>query len=133
MRVLAVAFLLLLCSAACEARPSITGIYGDLYYNDEGGDLLGTEIKITRMAGHYEADVQLAEGEAGPIRRVAVTVSGDHVHFVVPEEDGSRLEYDGRITAARFDGTQTFVSPSQRVPHPLHLPRLEKSYWQRAH
>ena len=132
MRAIAAAFLFLTCSTACEAQPRVTGIFGDLTYNTEGGDLLGTEIHIAKTAGHYEADVQLAEGGPGPIQRVAVTVRGDHVHFVVPEEDGSRDEYDGRVTAAGFDGTQTFVSPSQRVTHPLHLPRLKKSYWQRA-
>ena len=133
MRQLAFVLLLIASPAAADAKPPISGLYGDLTYNDEGGDLLGTEIRIVKSAEHYEAYVQTAEGTPGPVRRAAVTASGNHVHFTVAEKDGSHDEYDGRITSGGFDGTRTSVSPSRMVASPLRLPRLKKSYWQRAH
>ena len=48
---------------AAEKSARITGIYSDLRYHEEAGDLLGTEIFIVYAAGGYTAFVQSAEGE----------------------------------------------------------------------
>jgi hypothetical protein len=44
---------------AAEKKIRITGIYSDPYYNQEGGDLLGTEIFLVSAQEHgYFAFVQ---------------------------------------------------------------------------
>ena len=50
---------------AAEAR-SLAGIYSNLTYNEEGGDLLGLELLLVPEGdlNHYAVAVQLAEGQS---------------------------------------------------------------------
>jgi len=114
---------------ADEKRIRLTGIYSDMYYNQEGGDLLGTEIFIVQTSTGYRAVVQTAQGEAGSPIVVPVQVDRDTVRFRVTDE-GVNDEYQGRISATGFDGTRRSRSAQAGVAaEQLHLKR-KNSYWQ---
>jgi hypothetical protein len=110
----------------------IAGIYSDLKYNDHGGDLLGTEIRITKLHGHYKAFVQEAEGEPSGVFTAPVDVVGNEISFTVYEANGERDRYVGRITAETFEGTWTVLLPTQSVRHTFRLLRRRNSYWKNS-
>ena len=73
-------------AAGAEKHIGITRIFSDMYFNQEGGDLLGTEIFIVyggRETG-YVAFVQESDGEPGPPMIVPVEANGDKASFTVP-------------------------------------------------
>lgn len=117
---------------ATDRVAPITGIFSDLYYNEEGGDLLGTEIFIV-LSGNdkYVAFFQHWEGGGDPAIVVPVTIGVDnHVSFEIPEPALGAGTYEGRITKTEFDGVGTHhLSNGQLSKHPIRLKR-KKTYWQ---
>ena len=70
---------------ASEQKVRITGIYSDLYYNREDGDLGGTELFIVGLGElGYAAFIQHWEGGTRMPVVVPVEVNGNKVTFSVP-------------------------------------------------
>jgi hypothetical protein len=65
--------------AQLPIRP--TGIFSDMRYVKEAGDVVGTEIFVTYGDGEYWAQVQHAEGEPGAPHLAKVNVQGTKVSF----------------------------------------------------
>lgn len=123
---------LLFSSAKAADQSQVTGIYSDLYYNDEGGDLLGTEIFIvvTGQGSDYAVFFQNWEGGSTFPVVVPAQVDGDKITFKVPPPSDAAGTYSGRIGKKGFDGTWKHKDDdgSYRT-EPIHLGR-KKSYWQ---
>jgi hypothetical protein len=120
-------FVLLVVSSTGSAQTlRVTGIYSNLTYNKEGGDLLGMELLIVPSVGAkpaYSAFVQIAEGGAPFTALVPVKVSGSQIEFTLPTGGA----YDG----AHFVGTLNDAGLIIRWSHGAEE-RLKrgKSYWQ---
>jgi hypothetical protein len=128
---LAVALLLSTCATAAEKDASVAGTYSNLYYNEEGGDLLGLEIIIRRQGGDYRAGVQVAEGEPLPIVTVPVRVRGRQIEFTVPKPAEAAGHYAGSITDAGLllsEGSEK-ASWIERIPRKPYLLKRKCSYW----
>jgi hypothetical protein len=110
-------------SAAVSKQPKPTGMFSDMQYNDEGGDLLGTEVFITYAHDGYFVIYQSSEGE--PITPVVVpaTISGTSITFVVPKTADPRGSFSGTIGSKELTGS---FSGSKEI---IHLKR-KASYWQ---
>jgi hypothetical protein len=110
-------------AAPASKQPKPTGIFSDMQYNDEGGDLLGTEVFITYAHDGYFVVYQSSEGE--PITPVVVpaTISGTSITFVVPKTADPRGSFSGTIGAKEMTGS---FSGSKEI---VHLKR-KASYWQ---
>lgn len=117
----------LLASADDHHESRITGIYSNLTYNEEGGDLLGKELLIVPREGDDKADytvlVQIAEGGA-PFTAIApLKVSGDRFEFTLPSDS-----YDpGAHFTGKFDRKGLVLKEGSGTVE--HLKR-GKSYWQ---
>lgn len=72
--------ILLVTSLAAPAQDQVntktTGMYSNMEFNDEGGDLLGMEVYLVSGAGEYFAVVQCAGGVPAPPVITPVQVSG---------------------------------------------------------
>ena len=110
-------------AAPASKQPKPTGMFSDMQYNDEGGDLLGTEVFITYAHDGYFVVYQSSEGE--PITPVVVpaTISGTSITFVVPKTADPRGSFSGTIGAKELTGS---FSGSKEI---VHLKR-KASYWQ---
>ena len=95
---LAVMLLSVITAPAAETVRA-TGVYSNLSYNKEGGDLLGVEILIfpSKDPTGFAGLVQLAEGGAPIAVLVPVHVSGLQVEFTIPQ--------GGTYAGLRFSGT----------------------------
>jgi len=104
----------------------ITGTYSDLYYNEEGGDLLGCEIRIVAAKDGYEGTFQMSEGGPDSLLLIKpITVEGDKIKFKIPDESLYAGEFAGNITKNKLEGILTLKSGN---PIKLNLKR-GKSYW----
>ena len=104
-------------------KVKVTGIYSDLAYNQEGGDVLGTELFIVFSRQGYYVFFQSSEGEPSVPMVVKAKVSGSNITFALPPEADPRGEFVGKITDNELVGS--FKANGQAI----HLKR-KNSYWQ---
>jgi len=116
---------------ASEQKVRITGIYSDLYYNRDDGDLGGTELFIVEVGElGYAAFIQHWEGGTTMPVVVPVEVNGNKVKFSVAAPSLGEGQYEGRITRNAFDGSWRHpLASGGFAEDPIHLKR-KKSFWQ---
>jgi len=94
-------------------KVQIAGTYTNLEYNDDGGDLLGIEVKIVPIGDRYQAAVLVSEGSPSPMVLVDVTVAAQEVRFRVPQsrrEADDSWNFRGTVTARALNGVITHAS-----------------------
>lgn len=105
----------------------VTGMYSDLHYIAEAGDILGMEVFIV-FGGEqgYFAVLQCAEGSPSKPVMVAATVRGMEVELAPHDDPDShcpKAKFNGIVTSdglrGKFEGTE----------YPGWLKR-KQSYWQ---
>jgi len=105
----------------------VTGIFSNMYYHEEGGDLLGEEIFIVYGGqGNYFASVQCAQGGVRAPIIVKVTVNNNQISFNVPDSNKHLCVpglFKGVISKKGITGE--FTGNNYKVT----LPR-GNSYWQ---
>lgn len=124
---LAIVLSLLFGSARLEAQtpPRITGTYTNMYYNQEGGDVLGYELKIVYTGAGFQGALQIAEGVPGPLMLVDIHASGAKISFSIPDGSEYGGEFNGAIEKGVLKGEFHFKSSGSDK---VELPR-RKSYW----
>lgn len=113
-------------AATLEVAPKVTGTFSSFAYNDESGDLGGTEISIVVGGDGYYAIVQCAEGSPGTPIMAKVQVQGQRVSFAVPKGTASGCPpatYSGTVSAAGLTGQFAGFGRSK-------LLQRKPSYWQ---
>ena len=115
-----------LSAAACLVHagggPRLTGVFSNLEYNEEGGDLLGWEVIIVFGGDRHYAIVQSAEGSPSRPEVVVLAVSGSKISFTL--EDGST--FSGVIGKRGIKGSfKHRLGGTEDV-----LLKRGKSYWQ---
>ncbi len=113
---------LLATSVEGARKVRLSGIFSDLRYVEEAGDLLGYEVWIVPSNEGYFAVVQIAEGYPAPPEVVLVTVKGNQLEFAL--ENG--LRFQGTIDQSGLRGT----FHSQSLGHQKVFLKRGKSYWQ---
>lgn len=101
----------------------VTGVYSNLRYNQEGGDLLGMELLVVPSEAGYKAFVQIAEGGAPYTAVVPVAMAGTQISFTLPPGGA----YGGLRFEGELKGASLVISSPAGVQETL--PR-GKSYWQ---
>ncbi len=114
-------------ATAVPPTTKVTGIYSNLHYIAEAGDVLGAEILIV-FGGEqgYFAILQCAEGSPSKPVVVAAIVHGMEVEFAPHEDPNSHCP------KAKFNGTVTSVGlrgKFEGTDYPGLLKR-KQSYWQ---
>ncbi|HEX2712950.1 MAG TPA: hypothetical protein VHM88_12190 [Candidatus Acidoferrales bacterium] len=104
----------------------ITGTYTNMYYNTQGGDVLGEELKIVlTQGGRYQGALQFAEGEPEDLMVVDIELKGDAISFSVPEVDRHAGRFGGTIDNGVIRGQFKF----KRVGIENVTLKKGKSYW----
>jgi hypothetical protein len=115
-----------------------SGLFSDMRYIKEAGDVVGTEIFITYGDGEYWAQVQRAEGEPSEPHLAKVDVQGTKLSFELAFNE-THIEYTNGIGRPKvvhynphFDGEfsrDRLVGKFNTDGRMLTLKR-GKSYWQ---
>lgn len=119
---------LFIAQTACVASSAeMAGTYSSLSYNEEGGDLLGYEVRVIPTNQGNKALVQVAEGDAGMVYLVDVAERNGEVFFDVTLASKMVGQFRGTITKAGLNGVISFPSG---VSERIQLKR-QISYWER--
>lgn len=123
----AAAILLFSSFVACAASViKLAGTYSSIVFNEEGGDVLGYEVRIAPTARGFQAVVQVAEGAPGPLHVVDVIQTKDSIKFDIPLDGEVKGTFEGRVTASGLEGIISL--PAGRVRVEL---KRTISYWER--
>lgn len=127
MKILACLVLLLLSSTGWGvSQPKVTGIFSNLHYIEEAGDVLGVEISIIYSTSGYFAFIQCAEGAPSKPVLVVAKVNGNHIQLASHDDPAShcpKASFSGKDTATGLQGT------FDGTTYPGFLKR-RKGYWQ---
>jgi hypothetical protein len=77
-----------------------TGTFSNLEYHQEGGDLLGVEIKIVHTKKGYQGALQISEGGPSQLMVVDVIFEKDTVKFEIPN---AYTLYGGGVFEGKID------------------------------
>lgn len=93
-----------------DAKPKYAGTFTSLEYNEEGGDLLGEELRIVLAKKGYQATLQIAEGEPSQLMVVDVIFDKIKLKFVIPDSypDYGGGVFEGTIDASGIRGVLKF-------------------------
>lgn len=109
--------------ALTEEKVKVTGIYSDLAFNKESGDVLGEELLIVFSREGYYVVFQSSEGE--PIAPVVIPakIDGQKISFTLPANMAERGKFIGKFSR------NWLIGKFQGSGQELHLKR-KNSYWQ---
>ena len=111
--------------AADVHHARMTGVYTDMKYNKESGDVVGQEIFVVFSKDGYFAILQSSEGEPTAPVVVPLQVDGTSIMFKVPPTLDIRGDFHGRVSGDHLIGT--FSGNNQSVDL-----KRQNSYWQRV-
>ena len=101
-----------------------TGMFSDMFYSDESGDIGGTEIFIVLGDDNYWVVYQEAEGAPTKPIIVKAEITANQIKFILPKNElHEELIFTGKITEKALIGK--FEGRDEK----LKLPR-KKSYWE---
>jgi len=109
------------------AQDNFTGTYTNLYFNEEGGDLLGEELKIVVTGKGYQGILQIAEGGGGELAIVDIVFDKNTIKFTIPESSSDAGTFDGTITKKSIKGKLRFKSGGEKTV----TLKKGQSYWDR--
>ncbi len=121
---------LVACAATSASVPSkkLTGIYTNLKFNSESGDVSGIEIFVVWSKQGYRVVFQDAEGSPQSPIVVDASILGKKIRFTLPERRGYSGEFVGEfieegIVGSFADGARSNEGTAFRLKRSL-------SYWQ---
>jgi hypothetical protein len=112
--------------AGNATKTKMTGIFSNLAYSAQGGDMVGVEVFITSDRNAFYAIVQCGAGRLGAPILVSAIVDAPQISFTLPKENEANCpegEVRGTITAY---GLRVKIEDRGWSEY---LPR-RKSYWQ---
>ena len=112
-------------SGKAKAEHRLTGTYSDMYYNAQGGDILGTEIRIAYTRKGFQGVIQFSEGAPEELVVVDIQVKNDAVSFAVPEPSPYAGKFTGNIRDGVLSGEFQYKSGGANK---VEL-KKGKSYW----
>ena len=122
--ILILAFTMCPFPASAENKLKITGIYSDMNYNAEGGDLLGMEVFIMfstdGIKSDYYATVQMAEGVPTPPVLIKAKINDDQIELSFPY-GSQKMKFKGRVTndgiKGKFAGQKAQIFLKRKQSH----------------
>lgn len=111
------------------ANERVTGVYSDMSFNKESGDVSGIEIFIVFSREGYIAIFQDAEGSPSVPVAVPLSVKGSKIEFTLPVRNGYSGKFVGKIENGKLVGQflEGEVGKEGRVEIKL---KKGRSYWQ---
>ena len=121
--------------ACCVAKgasidpPRVTGVFSDMAYHEESGDIVGMELFVVNSVKGYHAVVQWSDGTPGVPAVVPVELSGARIAFELPATFPARGRFSGVLSkegiVGKFDSDIIGADGTREMTL-----RRKPSYWQ---
>jgi len=114
------------CASAAER---VTGIYSNMAFNEESGDVSGIEIFVVYSREGFQAVFQDAEGSPSVPVVVPAIIKGSEISFELPERNGYSGKFLGRVTKGQLEG-HFLTGAVGKEGKPEIVLKKSRSYWQ---
>jgi hypothetical protein len=121
---LSVVILVSVAALAC-AQESQARIYSSVEYNEEGGDLLGLEIRILPSEGHISGELKIYEGGCAQPIAVVGSLALGKLDVSGKSDAYGKIELDGTLSSEALTGTLRMEGAK---PEKVRLKRISKPH-----
>ncbi|MGB7600814.1 MAG: hypothetical protein WBM24_10955 [Candidatus Sulfotelmatobacter sp.] len=97
-------FTFLMGFARANVPPREHRIYSNAQYNQEGGDLLGTEVEFTISENRVDGRLKIYEGGCADPIPIAGSLAGEKLHVSGQSEAYGRIEITGTVRGNGLNG-----------------------------
>ncbi|MFC1542414.1 hypothetical protein ACFL4M_00815 [Pseudomonadota bacterium] len=103
------------------------GIFSNMKYFEEAGDLVGQELFIFPGCGGYCVLFQIAEGGFPYAELLSLEVDGDNIGFTLNNKNNryDGVTFSGQVKKDKIEGSLNFDGVETKVTY-----SRGKSYWQ---
>jgi hypothetical protein len=115
----------ILASLAVLARAQEARIYSNVEYNEEGGDLLGVEVRIKADDGRAGGELKIYEGGCAQPIAVAGSLTRGKLDVSGKSDTYGKVELDGTISNDVMTGT---LLTEGAKPEKVRLKRISKPH-----
>ncbi len=115
----------LILSSIAQSSKRITGTYTSMHFNEEGGDVLGEELKIVVGKQGYQGALQFANGEPEDLLVVDIIVDQKKISFRVPDASEEAGYFTGTIEDGMIKGVFAYKGGATETV----ILKKGKSYW----
>jgi hypothetical protein len=112
--------------AGAKAQSGEHRIYSNVEYNEEGGDLLGTELDLTINDGRVDGFLKIYQGGCAVPVHFTGSLSGNKVHVSGQGDAHGKIEITGIAKGGRFDGLLHLEKAG--TPEKIRLKKIEKPH-----
>lgn len=117
-----------ICNGYATEISRVTGVYSDMEFNSESGDVVGVEVILVFSREGYFAIFQSAEGAPSVPVVVPASVKSEMVQFEVPVGNGVSV-FNGSVSKEMLIGEFSGGAINKEGRRVFLLPR-RLSYWQ---
>ncbi len=110
----------------CAEQYNRTGFFTNLFYHEEGGDILGFELYIIPTRTGYSGALLFCQGACDPLYIIEPTFDGDSVTFNFTDVEGIAVRFEGVVDQCGITGG--FHYPHGAQPPSERLKR-KTTYW----
>jgi hypothetical protein len=100
-------------------------IYSNVEYNEEGGDLLGTELDFTANEGRVDGHVKIYQGGCGDPVSITGSLSNDKLQVSGRSDAYGRIEITGTVRRTGFEG---ILRLEKAQPRKIRLKKIAKAH-----
>jgi hypothetical protein len=87
-----------------NAQQSQHRTYSNVEYNEEGGDLLGSELELTINADRVDGHLKIYQGGCADPIHVTGSLSGEKLHVSGENDLYGKIDITGSVKGSSFDG-----------------------------
>ncbi len=87
-----------------RAQQDETSIYSNVEYNQEGGDLLGVELRVTTNGASIEGQLKIYEGGCAAPVSVSGSLTGTRMDLSGKSDEYGKIELTGTLRDATVAG-----------------------------
>ncbi len=112
--------------ASAEAQPGEHRVYSNVEYNEEGGDLVGTELDLTIGDGRVDGTLRIYQGGCADPIRFAGSASQGKLQVSGQSNTFGKVDIVGTLLRDRFSGSIRLEKA--RRPEKIRLTKIAKPH-----
>lgn len=123
--IIGVIFLLCNDSSVYASSKNLYGTYTDLHYQNNGGDLIGHELKIVLTRKGLQGALQFADGGPSELVVVDITIVNGRIFFIIPDGFAGGGRFEGAVDRSKIKGKFMYKTGAEET---VYMKR-GLSYW----
>jgi hypothetical protein len=111
-----------LIAVGMHAQQNESRIYSNVEYNEEGGDLLGVELRVTTNGSHATGELKIYEGGCASPVEMSGSLTGNKLDLSGKSDMYGKIKFAGAIRDEKIEGVLSLEKSEK--PEKLQLKKI---------